>query len=125
MMQSLLQQHPKFVKAKKWDIHLSSSQPSRACFQFLKTKLKAVGPTKKQQVKVAAVKALQSISGEETQHLVMCMDSFWTSGSINIPQYKTKLIFNIILICPIDFELLKMGERVKWILFHNNNAEFL
>lgn len=44
-------------------------------FHLLKTKLKAERPTDKQQLKATAVKAWQSNSREETQHLVMTMTS--------------------------------------------------
>ncbi|MCJ8746933.1 hypothetical protein PDJAM_G00147550 [Pangasius djambal] len=48
----------------------------RAAFHLLKTRLKAERPTNKQQLKVAAVKAWQSISREEIQNL-----SFENMGS--------------------------------------------
>jgi len=44
-------------------------------FHFLKAKLKAERPTNKQQVKIAEVKAWQSITKQETQSLVMSMSS--------------------------------------------------
>jgi len=44
-------------------------------FHFLKAKLKAERPTNKPQVKIAEVKAWQSITKQETQSLVMSMSS--------------------------------------------------
>ncbi|MCI4387611.1 hypothetical protein PGIGA_G00076200 [Pangasianodon gigas] len=63
-----------FLKAKKWNILQWPSQspdlnPIEHAFHLLKTRLKAERPTNKQQLKVAAVKARQSISREETQNL--------------------------------------------------------
>ena len=70
-----------FLKAKKWNILQWPSQspdlnPIEHAFHLLKTRLKAERPTNKQQLKVAAVKAWQSISREETQNL-----SFENMGS--------------------------------------------
>ena len=63
-----------FMKAKKWNILQWPSQSPdlniiEHAFHLLKTRLKAERPTSKQQLKVAAVKAWQSISREETQNL--------------------------------------------------------
>ena len=46
-------------------------KPAGLVFQSLKTKLTAERPPDRQQVKVAAVKASQSISREETENLLM------------------------------------------------------
>ena len=63
-------------KAKKWNVlqwpsQLDSGQVIEHAFHLLKAKR----PKNKQEVKTAAVKAWQSITREETQHLVMSMGS--------------------------------------------------
>lgn len=65
-----------FFKAKKWNLLQWPSQsrdlnPIEHAFPLLKAKR----PNNKQEVKTAAVKAWQSITREETQHLVMSMAS--------------------------------------------------
>ena len=57
----------------KWPSQSPDLKPTEFAFPFLKTNLQAERPMNKQQVKVAAVKAWQSISQEEAQHLVMSM----------------------------------------------------
>ncbi|KAG2456719.1 TCB1 transposase, partial [Polypterus senegalus] len=69
-----------FIKAKKWKIlewpsQSSDLNPIEHAFHLLNTKLRTERPTNKQQLKAAAIKALQSIKKEETQHLVMSMSS--------------------------------------------------
>lgn len=51
------------------------SQHNRTALRLLKTKLEPERLTNKQQLRVAAVKAWKSICREETQTLVMPMDS--------------------------------------------------
>ncbi len=68
------------VIVEKWNIVQWLNQspdfnPIEHAFPLLKTKLKAERPTNKQQLKSAAVKAWQSITKEETQSLVMYMNS--------------------------------------------------
>ena len=57
---------------KKW---ISNQKNS---FQLLATEVNSEISTNKQRLKVAAVKACQSISRRETQHLVIFMCSVWT-----------------------------------------------
>lgn len=64
---------------------VSWSKPSRAASDLLKMKQKAERPTKKQQVKVAKVEALQSISRKKLQ--------IW-------PDFRQSLIANDIYIIP-------------------------
>ncbi|KAF7653402.1 hypothetical protein LDENG_00083590 [Lucifuga dentata] len=70
----------KATQAKKWNIlrwpgSSPDLNPTEHAFHLLKRKLKAERPTNKQELKTAAVKTRQSISREETQHLVMSMSS--------------------------------------------------
>lgn len=67
-----------FLMAKKWKIldWLSQSpdlNPIEHAFYMLKRRLKAISPRNKQELKMAAVQAWQSITMEDTQCLVMLM----------------------------------------------------
>uniref|UniRef100_A0A673YSH1 Tc1-like transposase DDE domain-containing protein n=1 Tax=Salmo trutta TaxID=8032 RepID=A0A673YSH1_SALTR len=69
-----------FFKAKKWNVLQWPSQspdlnPIEHAFHLLKARLWAKHPKNKQELKTAAVKAWQSITREETHHLVMSMGS--------------------------------------------------
>ena len=69
-----------FFKAKKWNVMQWPSQspdlnPTEHAFQLLKIQLKGKCPKNKQELKTVAVKAWQSITRDETQHLVMSMRS--------------------------------------------------
>ena len=72
--------------------HIASPQ-TKHVFLFMNTKPGAERPKNKQKLKADAVKALQSISREKTQHLVMSMVS--------------KLLA-VILVFPVSFEALKI-----------------
>lgn len=56
-----------------------------AAFHQLKLKLKEVGPTNEQQLKVAAVKGWQNISRKEIQNLVKSIDS--KLQAVSSPKY--------------------------------------
>lgn len=67
-----------FLMAKKWKILDWPSQspdlnPIEHAFYMLKRRLKAISPRNKQELKMAAVQAWQSITREDTQRLVMSM----------------------------------------------------
>ncbi len=69
-----------FLKGKKWTVMQWPSQspdlnPIEHAFHLLKTKLKGKCPKNKQELKTVAVEAWQSITGDETQRLVMSMRS--------------------------------------------------
>ncbi len=69
-----------FFKVKKgiilqWQSQSPDLNPIEHAFHLLKTKLKAERPTNNQQLESAAVKAQKSITKEETQSLVMFMNS--------------------------------------------------
>ena len=70
----------KFFKSKKWNVMQWPSQspdlnPIEHAFHLLKKKLKGKCPKNKQELKTVAVEAWQSITRDETQHLVMSMRS--------------------------------------------------
>ncbi len=69
-----------FLKGKKWTVMQWPSQspdlnPIEHAFHLLKTKLKGKCPKNKQELKMVAVEAWQSITRDETQRLVMSMRS--------------------------------------------------
>ena len=69
-----------FFKAKKWNVMQWPSQSLdlnliEHAFHLLKTKLKGKCPKNKQELKIVAVEAWQSITRDETQCLVMSMRS--------------------------------------------------
>ena len=84
MNRSILQKQPKsFFKAKKWNVMQWPRQspdlnPIEHAFHLLKTKLKGKFPKNKQELKTVAVEAWQSITRDETQHLVY---AFQTSSN--------------------------------------------
>ena len=106
-----------FFKANKWNILQWASQspdlnPIEHAFHLLKTRLRSAN---KQQLKTAAVKAWQSIS----KHLKsFCdVDEFQTSGSHRLQRIlnkvlRMKILFMIILICPITLGPLKLRDNV-------------
>ena len=68
------------LKAKNWNIlqwptELPDLNPIEYAFHFLKTKLRAESLTNKQHLKVADVNTWQSISRQETEHLMSMMMS--------------------------------------------------
>lgn len=67
-----------FIRGKKWKVLDWPSQspdlnPIEHAFHLLKRRLKSETPQNKQQLKMAAVKAWQSISKDDTKSLVMSM----------------------------------------------------
>ncbi len=81
MTQSILQKQPKSFWRERSGLlcngqvnHLTLN-PIEHAFHLLKTKLKGKCPKNKQELKTVAVEAWQSITRDETQHLVMSMRS--------------------------------------------------
>ncbi|TKS81341.1 Transposable element [Collichthys lucidus] len=84
----------KFFKAKKWNILQWPSQspdlnPIEHAFYLLKTKLKGKCPKNKQELKSYAVEAWQSITRDESQRLVMPMQSR-LQAVIHCKEFATK-----------------------------------
>ena len=76
----LIGRHFTVFKAKKWNaMQWPSQSPDlnliEHAFHLLKTKLKGKCPKNKQELKIVAAEAWQSITSDETQRLVMSMRS--------------------------------------------------
>ena len=59
----------------QWPSQSPDLNPIEHAFHLLKTKLKGKCPKNKQELKTVSVEAWQSITRDETQHLVMSMHS--------------------------------------------------
>lgn len=91
----------------KWPNQSPDLNPVQHAFHFLMAK----HPKNKQKGKTTAVKAWLSFTRDETQHLMMSVGSRLQAVKRICNQiFKMTISFMIIVLLPITFGLLKMGQ---------------